>query len=73
MFRTGVIASVIAAGIGLTSPALAQDTVYMPAVLELSGAGGFVGAETLLDRSRRHLPAELRDLVALSADAVAEG
>lgn len=43
MFRKGVIASVIAAGIGLTSPALAQDTVYMPAVLELSGAGAVSG------------------------------
>ena len=33
----------IAAGVGLASPAHAQSTVYIPAVLELSGAGAVSG------------------------------
>ena len=43
MFRVASIMSVIAAGVGLASPAHAQSTVYMPAVLELSGAGAVSG------------------------------
>src|SRR5215510_3391628 len=43
MARLGLLASVIAAGFGLASPALAQQTVYIPAILELSGAGAVSG------------------------------
>ena len=43
MARLGLLASVIAAGLGLTSPALSQTTVYIPAILELSGAGAVSG------------------------------
>src|SRR5438128_7561686 len=43
MARLGLLASVIAAGCGLASPALAQQTVYIPAILELSGAGAVSG------------------------------
>ena len=43
MFRFASIMSVIAAGVGLASPAHAQSTVYIPAVLELSGAGAVSG------------------------------
>jgi len=43
MARLGLLASVIAAGLGLASPALAQPTVYIPAILELSGAGAVSG------------------------------
>jgi len=43
MFRLASIVSVIAAGIGLASPSYAQSTVYIPAVLELSGAGAVSG------------------------------
>jgi len=42
LFRLG-LASAILAGIGLTSPVLAQSTVYIPAILELSGAGAVSG------------------------------
>ena len=43
MFRSGLFAAMIAAGIGLTGPAFAQSTVYIPAILELSGAGAVSG------------------------------
>jgi branched-chain amino acid transport system substrate-binding protein len=48
MFRSGLWASIVAAGLGLSSPvltqpALAQSTVYIPAILELSGAGAVPG------------------------------
>ena len=43
MFRSGLLASVIVAGVGVTTPVFAQSTVYIPAVLELSGAGRRVG------------------------------
>ena len=43
MFRSGLLASVIVAGVGVTSPVLAQSTVYIPAILELSGAGAVSG------------------------------
>ena len=43
MFRTMGYACGIALGLGLSGPALAQSTVYIPAVLELSGAGAVSG------------------------------
>jgi len=43
MFRPALLASAIMAGLGLTSPVLAQSTVYIPAILELSGAGAVSG------------------------------
>jgi branched-chain amino acid transport system substrate-binding protein len=43
MFRLTLFASLLVAGLSLTSPALAQSTVYIPAVLELSGAGAVSG------------------------------
>ncbi len=43
MFRSGIFAAVVVAGLGLTSPLHAQSTVYIPAVLELSGAGAVSG------------------------------
>jgi branched-chain amino acid transport system substrate-binding protein len=43
MVRSGFFASVIAAGLGLAAPAFAQSTVYIPAILELSGAGAVSG------------------------------
>jgi branched-chain amino acid transport system substrate-binding protein len=43
MLRLGFIVSVIAAGLGLSGPSYAQSTVYIPAVLELSGAGAVPG------------------------------
>jgi len=43
MFRSGLFASAILAGVGLTSPVLAQSTIYIPAILELSGAGAVSG------------------------------
>src|SRR5260370_4935895 len=43
MFRPRLLASAIIAGLGLTSPVLAQSTVYIPAILELSGAGAVSG------------------------------
>jgi branched-chain amino acid transport system substrate-binding protein len=43
MFRLSVFATAVAAGVGMTGPALAQSTVYIPAILELSGAGAVSG------------------------------
>jgi branched-chain amino acid transport system substrate-binding protein len=43
MSRLGLLLSVVAAGLGLIGPASAQSTVYMPAILELSGAGAVSG------------------------------
>jgi branched-chain amino acid transport system substrate-binding protein len=43
MFRSRLVASVMMTGFGLTSPVLAQSTVYIPAILELSGAGAVSG------------------------------
>src|ERR1700745_1454568 len=43
MFRSGLLACVILTGLGLARPVLAQSTVYIPAVLELSGAGAVSG------------------------------
>jgi branched-chain amino acid transport system substrate-binding protein len=53
MFRAGIFASVLAASLGVaslgvgilgvSSPLFAQSTVYIPAVLELSGAGAVSG------------------------------
>ncbi len=43
MFRTGLLASLTLATFGAASPLLAQSTVYIPAVLELSGAGAVSG------------------------------
>ena len=43
MYRLATIVSVIAAGVGLATPSYAQSTVYIPAVLELSGAGAVSG------------------------------
>jgi branched-chain amino acid transport system substrate-binding protein len=43
MFRPGLLASVIVAGVGVASPVFAQSTVYIPAILELSGAGAVSG------------------------------
>jgi branched-chain amino acid transport system substrate-binding protein len=43
MLRTGLIAAAFAAGLGIGQTALAQNTIYMPAILELSGAGAVSG------------------------------
>jgi branched-chain amino acid transport system substrate-binding protein len=43
MLRSGLLLSVLAAGVGLSSPGFAQSTIYMPAVLEESGAGAVSG------------------------------
>ncbi len=43
MVRTGIFASALAAGLALAGPALAQNTVYIPAILEISGAGAVSG------------------------------
>jgi len=43
MLRSGLFLSVVAAGLGLSSPSFAQSTVYMPAVLEESGPGAVSG------------------------------
>ena len=43
MSRSVLLASMIAACLGLGDPAFAQSTVYIPAVLELSGAGAVSG------------------------------
>jgi branched-chain amino acid transport system substrate-binding protein len=43
MPRIGFIAAVFAASLGISEAALAQETVYMPAILELSGAGAVSG------------------------------
>src|SRR5499427_1880962 len=43
MYRSALLASMIVTGLGLASPVLAQSTVYIPAILELSGAGAVSG------------------------------
>ena len=43
MLRSGLFLSVVAAGLGLSSPSHAQSTVYMPAVVEESGPGAVSG------------------------------
>ncbi|HZQ14853.1 MAG TPA: ABC transporter substrate-binding protein [Pseudolabrys sp.] len=43
MSRRALFAPLIVAGLGLANPAHAQSTVYIPAVLELSGAGAVSG------------------------------
>jgi len=43
MIRSALFAPVIAAGLSLATPAFAQSTVYIPAILELSGAGAVSG------------------------------
>jgi branched-chain amino acid transport system substrate-binding protein len=43
MNRSGLYASLVVAGLGLSSPAHAQSSVYMPAVLEESGPGAVSG------------------------------
>ena len=43
MYRTTLFASAIVAGLGSLNPAYAQNTVYIPAILELSGAGAVSG------------------------------
>jgi len=43
MFRAGLFASLVVASLGGASPLFAQSTVYIPAVLELSGAGAVSG------------------------------
>ena len=43
MVRAALFAAVVAAGLGLAAPLHAQTTVYIPAILELSGAGAVSG------------------------------
>jgi branched-chain amino acid transport system substrate-binding protein len=43
MTRIGLLVSAVAAGLGLANAAFAQSTVYIPAILELSGAGAVSG------------------------------
>jgi branched-chain amino acid transport system substrate-binding protein len=43
MLRSGLLASALVAAFGIASPLHAQSTVYIPAVLELSGAGAVSG------------------------------
>jgi branched-chain amino acid transport system substrate-binding protein len=43
MNRSALFASVITASLGFASPLFAQNTVYIPAILELSGAGAVSG------------------------------
>jgi len=43
MLRSGIFLSVVAAGLGLSTPSQAQSTVYMPAVVEESGPGAVSG------------------------------
>ncbi len=43
MLRSGLLMSMVVAGLGLSSPSFAQSTVYMPAVLEESGPGAVSG------------------------------
>lgn len=43
MFRPGLMASAVMTGLVLASPVQAQSTVYIPAILELSGAGAVPG------------------------------
>ncbi len=58
MLRTGLLVSLVAAGIGLAGTAHAQQkTVYMPAILELSGAG----AVSRHQFPRRHADGHRRD------------
>jgi branched-chain amino acid transport system substrate-binding protein len=43
MLRSGLLASIMVTGLAQSSPVLAQSTVYIPAILELSGAGAVPG------------------------------
>jgi branched-chain amino acid transport system substrate-binding protein len=43
MSRLSLFAAAILVSLGMTSPGLAQSTVYIPAILELSGAGAVSG------------------------------
>jgi branched-chain amino acid transport system substrate-binding protein len=43
MFRVALFAPLVVTGISLTTPAFGQSTVYIPAILELSGAGAVSG------------------------------
>ena len=43
MLRSGLFACLIVAGLGSASPLLAQSSIYIPAILELSGAGAVSG------------------------------
>ena len=43
MLRLGLLASALVAALGVASPLHAQSTVYIPGVLELSGAGAVSG------------------------------
>ncbi|HLN39241.1 MAG TPA: ABC transporter substrate-binding protein, partial [Xanthobacteraceae bacterium] len=43
MYRFSLLVSATVAALGLTGPLHAQSTVYMPAILELSGAGAVSG------------------------------
>jgi branched-chain amino acid transport system substrate-binding protein len=43
MLRLGLLASALVAALGIASPLHAQSSVYIPAVLELSGAGAVSG------------------------------
>jgi branched-chain amino acid transport system substrate-binding protein len=43
MLRTGLIACAFSAALGISQAALAQSTVFIPAILELSGAGAVSG------------------------------
>ncbi len=43
MFRPGLFVSIVVTALSLTGPLHAQSTVYIPAILELSGAGAVSG------------------------------
>src|SRR5262245_59532547 len=43
MSRLRLFAATLAAGLGIAGSAFAQSTVYIPAILELSGAGAVSG------------------------------
>src|SRR3974390_3276778 len=43
MFRTSLLASALVVALGVATPLHAQSSVYIPAVLELSGAGAVAG------------------------------
>lgn len=43
MTRSALFVAAVAAGLGLASPSFAQNTVYMPIVVELSGGGAVSG------------------------------
>src|SRR5262245_66101308 len=43
MLRHGLIASALVVGLGIIQQAKAQNSVYMPAILELSGTGAVSG------------------------------